>query len=428
MKKIIVIISISLIGFSVSGQIETGNKRCIDCHASLMGNKVVHAVASDDCENCHIANGIEHPQKGVKGFDLAEEMPSLCFICHEDNTKKYTHPPAEVGECLMCHSPHSSDNKGLLMSSPQATLCADCHDMSITEKQVKHKPVAEGTCSSCHDPHQSEFSKLLKAEKSQLCRDCHPSVYRQIALKSTHVPFEDDCGNCHETHSADNEKLLIQNSPDLCYDCHDLQNTLDNAKVVHQIIYDDKGCSNCHTPHASENERLLVNNRTELCLSCHSKTISTEEKILANIGQYVAKGNFVHGAIDIDGCTVCHNPHASEKSLLLNGTFPDGQYAAATIENFDLCFTCHDPELMVTEFSTTATNFRNGELNLHFLHINGVKGRNCNVCHNVHGSVFAHLISDKVRFGNWEMPVYFKAWENGRSCNTGCHAEKKYTR
>ncbi|MCD4729653.1 MAG: cytochrome c3 family protein [Bacteroidales bacterium] len=426
MKKLIITVFIFLIAFMVLAQTGTETKSCIDCHANLMEHNVKHEVATDDCENCHMANGNEHPQEGVKGFDLGDQVPALCFMCHEENTKSNIHPPAEE-ECLMCHSPHSSANMALLTFSPPAVLCADCHEMEMTQKPVKHKPVEDGFCSDCHDPHQSEFSSFLKAEKPQLCMNCHVSQQMQTGLKNIHLPFEDDCANCHETHSADVEKLLIQQIPDLCYNCHDTP-IPENARVVHKVVNDEKGCANCHSPHASEYEMLLIKNGKDLCLSRHSKTIKTEDKILANIGKLLKKGNVVHGAIEGDGCTVCHNPHASEQPLLLNAAFPTGQYVAATVENFDLCFICHDSEILIAEFSTTATNFRNGDQNLHYLHINGEKGRNCNVCHNVHGAANEHLISEKVKFGNWEMPVQFKIVENGGSCNTGCHAEKTYLR
>ena len=56
------------------------------------------------------------------------------------------------------------------------------------------------------------------------------------------------------------------------------------------------------------------------------------------------------------------------------------------------------------------------------------KGRNCNLCHNVHGATNQHLIENKAWFGNWEMPINYKAFENGGSCAPGCHEEKKYIR
>lgn len=290
MKKNIVLASFFIFAYTVSGQNETDKKNCKDCHSVIIEKKVVHAVAADDCESCHTANENKHPQQGVKGFDLAEKMPALCYMCH------------------------------------------------------------------------------------------------------------------------------------------DMQTAIESASVVHKVVNDAKGCLNCHSAHASDQEKLLILNQKDLCLSCHNKTIKTEDKTIANIGRFLKKGNMVHGAIGVDGCTVCHNPHASEHQLLLKAGFPAEQYTSAKPENFELCFTCHDPELLTAETSATATQFRNKLQNLHFLHVNGEKGRNCNVCHNVHGSVSAHLLNDKVKFGNWDMPNQFQHEENGGSCNTGCHAKKKYTR
>ena len=257
MKKTIVIAFVFIFGYTVSGQTETDKKTCKDCHSVLIEKKVVHAVAADDCESCHTANENEHPKQGVKGFDLVEKVPALCFMCHN------------------------------------------------------------------------------------------------------------------------------------------MQAAIDSAMVVHKVVNDAKGCLNCHSAHASDQEKLLTKDQKELCLSCHNKTIKTEDKTLANIGQFLKKGNMVHGVIESDGCTVCHNPHASEESLLLKGRFPAGQYTSAKPENFELCFTCHDQELLTAKTSTTATQFRNGEHNLHYLHINGEKGRNCNVCHNVHGSINDKMLIER---------------------------------
>ena len=421
----------TLIAFSclfAFGQDETSEYSCTDCHSDLIEYNVMHYPAEDACDNCHMANGKEHPADGVSAFDLGDEMPALCFMCHETYTLTNQHAPSEMGECLMCHSPHGSASQGLLIQSSQTVLCAECHDMSIVEKSVKHGPVDAGSCSSCHDPHQSENSYLLKSEKRSMCLDCHETVKEEMALGSIHYPFEDDCSNCHETHSAEVKGLLTEKSPALCLNCHDMQSTVETAKVVHKILNDERGCANCHSPHASEQAALLLKDNRELCLDCHSKTIETEDRILINIGQKIKDGNMVHGAIDMDGCSVCHKPHAADQPFLLNSAYPDGLYAAATVENFELCFLCHDADLMQTETTDYATNFRNGTHNLHYLHINGEKGRNCNLCHDMHGSANAHLIADKVKFGNWDMPVGFTPNENGGSCLAGCHAEKKYSR
>ena len=430
MRQIIFIISgiLFLAGNTAFGQTDSIPKTCVDCHKTQAVQKVMHEPAADDCEYCHMANGEQHPQENVKGFDLGETMPALCFMCHEEYAKKNIHMPAEEGECLMCHSPHGSANKGLLISSPQSASCFECHDTDIAEKRVKHKPVAEGTCASCHDPHQSDFSYMLKNEKPALCFNCHTQPRMEAGMKNVHPPFEDDCANCHNPHSTEEDGLLIDKQPALCDNCHDIQSTLKDAASVHSVVNEGEGCSNCHSAHASDQRMFLIKAEKELCLSCHSKTIETETKTLSNIGQLLKKGNYIHGVVEDDGCIVCHNPHASDEHSLLNGVFPAGQYAAAKPENFDLCFTCHDAELMEKDSTTTATNFRNGKVNLHFLHMNGEKGRNCNLCHNVHGAASEHLISSKIRFGKWDMPLQYKIEEKGGSCNTGCHAEKKYFR
>ncbi len=417
---------IFLFSSTVFGQTE--EKSCTDCHASYIEYKTLHAPAEDDCENCHSSNGKKHPQENVKGFDLSDKMPDLCFMCHDEYSKKNIHPPAEEGECLMCHSPHGSNNEALLISAPQSALCFECHDTDITEKRVKHQPAADGNCASCHDPHQSDYSYMLKKEKPALCLDCHTSVQMETKLKNIHPPFDDDCANCHAPHSTDENNLLIEKLPVLCDNCHEIQSTLTDAKVVHKVVNDEKGCANCHSAHASNQRMFLKDEEKKLCLSCHSKTIKTETKSIANIGAFLKKGNYVHAVIEDDGCVICHAPHASNEHLLLNGTFPEGNYTNGKSENFELCFNCHDTELIETERSSTATNFRDGNVNLHYLHINGEKARNCNLCHNVHGATSEHLISSSIRFGEWDMPLLYKAEENGGSCNTGCHAEKKYVR
>lgn len=431
MKKLLLILPILIFYFNYKSfcQTDVAGKSCTDCHANLIKQPVVHAAAEDACDNCHVPNGDKHPQAGVKGFSLSEKMPDLCFICHDENTKKHIHPPAEEGECLICHSPHGSANKSLLVNAPPSALCAECHDLDMTNKRIKHKPVEEGNCQLCHDPHQSDFANYLKEEKPKLCMDCHAKVKLEAGLKNLHPPFDDDCANCHETHSSDEKELLISKMPGLCFECHDeIQAKIENSSVVHGIINDAKGCANCHSPHASNFDKFLLREEKELCLECHNKTIKTQTRTIPNINKMLKKGNSVHGAIENDGCVVCHNPHASNNPLLLVEPFPSGRYTNGNSEDFELCFSCHDSGLMDNEYGTTDTNFRNGNENLHFFHLKGANARNCNLCHNVHGSVNEHLIADKVRFGNWEMPVKFKVEGNGGSCNTGCHAERKYSR
>ena len=125
-----------------------------------MVHDVKHEVAVDDCENCHMANGNEHPKEGVKGFELGDAVPALCFMCHEENTKSTIHPPAEE-ECLMCHSPHSSANMALLNLSPPADLCVDCHLYPNWKPVAKYDHMPEPiSCELCHTGNNATPPKL----------------------------------------------------------------------------------------------------------------------------------------------------------------------------------------------------------------------------------------------------------------------------
>ena len=95
-----------------------------------------------------------------------------------------------------------------------------------------------------------------------------------------------------------------------------------------------------------------------------------------------------------------------------------------------MCFGCHNKEVATKEFTETLTDFRNGKLNLHFLHVNREKGRSCKACHEVHaGSQEKHIAKD-VPYGksNWMLPINYTKTETGGSCVVGCHKVKPYDR
>ncbi|MBK7215384.1 MAG: hypothetical protein IPH88_19310 [Bacteroidales bacterium] len=273
--------------------------------------------------------------------------------------------------------------------------------------------------------------KTSKTEEKK-CVDCHSDL---LESTNVHSPANESCSNCHDVELLDHTEngarglKLTQEIPVLCFKCHETVRTeRDSLKFVHQAMQAENSCINCHSPHSSEEKHLLQNNQKKMCLSCHDKDKNSEGEKVLNIKKLLLNSKVIHPPLENGGCSVCHKPHGSENNYLLISNFPKGFYAPATWDSFEFCWECHDSDLLEAPTTETATNFRNGEKNLHFVHMNGKKGRNCTVCHNVHASSNEHLIEDKVMFGGWEMPIRFKTTENGGTCFPGCHNEEKYQR
>jgi predicted CXXCH cytochrome family protein len=401
---------------------------CVDseCHTEI-GERSVHHWEDlvDECEECHSWEDDQHE------FEI-EEAPELCLTCHDPVTdKKVVHEAAEEGGCVDCHDPHGSDVEKILLSE-QEELCFDCHDQEeVVPEEWVHGPVDSGECTGCHDPHSSRHRKLLRAVGMDLCAECHEEVVESVrTAKFVHDPVEDGCTDCHDPHSGPFEKMLPAEGSGLCNECHDdIVEEAQAAPVDHEPVLTKDECSTCHSPHASNTKGNLKEPQVDLCLGCHGEPIETEDRTLADLKTWLERNPEWHEPIRKDGCSECHQPHGSENYRLLADLFPARFYSPFALDNYGLCFTCHDPPLVTHEKTRTMTNFRDGDRNLHFLHVNKEqKGRTCRACHDMHAATNGHLLRDRVRFGKWNMPIKFRAMENGGSCAPGCHATKTYDR
>jgi predicted CXXCH cytochrome family protein len=418
--------------FTSSGSSIDSLKSCMDCHEDLMRGEEAHSPSKKDCLRCHIDNGAEHPLDKTAGFNLKKSVPDLCYECHDPkNEEEFVHEPAGEGDCLLCHDVHSSDNLYLVKTNPVSDICYECHDLEIPKNNLIHGAVSDGECAGCHNPHQADNKDFIATTRlDRLCKKCHKSIRKELKKEHIHDPFKKKkCFDCHNAHSSKEAHLSDFKTIDLCYSCHDeVHKQVDTAKFVHGAISEPESCLNCHSSHSSSQEKIVKLENVEMCLSCHDKIIDSDSSFIESIGPHLVEGNNVHKAISEEGCSTCHNPHVSEENSLLSEPFAPGTYVNALEDNFPLCFRCHDEKLMTEKTTNTATNFRDGEVNLHFVHINGEKGRNCNVCHDVHGAVNEYMIKENTAFGNWMMPIQFKLFDNGGSCLTGCHDESKYIR
>ena len=306
--------------------------------------------------------------------------------------------------------------------------CSECHG-ELLAGEHKHKAMKAG-CSMCHEAsgakHPSaEGEEFSLTEKSpDLCYLCHDDNRDQ---KYQHKPVK-DCMICHTPHNGDKPKLLLDPREELCQLCHtDIAEEAESAAFPHKPLSSPGGCLVCHSPHSSDIRRILVAEDRELCISCHDREYGEGDSMIVNIKQVIDAAEFEHSALK-GGCSSCHLPHGSEYPSILVDAYPQGNYAEGIYENYALCLLCHDSDLLEAESTTVATNFRDGDRNMHYLHSYGNKGRNCHLCHNVHAAPNNYVIENEVKYGAWNMNLNFEHTENGGSCMPGCHSKYTYNR
>ena len=399
------------------------------CHSTMGTEKYVHGPAAvGDCTFCH-------QQIGKHSFKPIKNVGELCYQCHNrEDGAKHVHPPVKEGNCTGCHDPHQSPNKFQLRAAGEE-LCFLCHKkFEIVGGQFVHSPVEEGGCNSCHNPHGSDFPKMLMAEGNDVCFSCHSDKEEESKTKKhTHSPVADSCLNCHSPHSTNHEyNLMGDANQELCFMCHDdKQEEIKNDKVTHKGLNTKQKCLACHDPHYSDNVKQLIKPPMDLCLSCHSQayTNAQGEQTTANMAEILKNNKYKHGPILEKDCTACHNPHGSDNFRILKAYFPPVFYSPYDPKNYALCFMCHENDLASTPTTKTITGFRNGDQNLHYVHVNKtVKGRTCRACHDAHATNNPRHIRDSVPFGRWGLPINYTKTATGGSCAPGCHQPFKYDR
>ncbi|MHC4507850.1 MAG: cytochrome c3 family protein [Planctomycetota bacterium] len=351
------------------------------CHSATVLGEVIHGpTAQQECEACHLL--VDEPSHK---FKLPSKEPDLCFECHDPSpTHEFQHGPVALGVCTVCHNPHGGPEEFMLPATGNS-LCFVCHtEMSeyVHSVQIEHDVIGEEGCAACHDPHASDFNGQLKNDMSPLCMECHEEVGEII----------------------------------------------EKAVVAHEPVTTDSKCANCHEPHGGDVPRLLVDQEVNLCLDCHDEPMETPNGSIINMKAWIENNPEHHGPIREGNCTLCHQPHGSQHFRILAYEFPRKFYSPFSIEVYDLCFQCHEDTLVLDELTTALTDFRNGDKNLHYVHVNQERGRTCRACHEVHAGTKPKRMKDFVPFGTWMYPVNFELTTEGGKCAPGCHLARGYDR
>ncbi|NOY82032.1 MAG: cytochrome C [Kiritimatiellaeota bacterium] len=297
---------------------------------------------------------------------------------------------------------------------------------------VTHAPFESGECDLCHKSADPKAPGPITKPVNDLCFDCHDDMRQVLARKSVHVAAQKSCVNCHNPHNAKRKFLLVEKVPGLCMSCHEAIRTIATQSAVkHDALTTGASCLNCHNPHGASVEHLLIQLPFNLCLSCHGKdgVLDHDGKKLTNMKKLLDENPQWHGPVAAQDCTVCHNPHGYKNFRLLNHKYPRTFYSAYDPKLYALCFECHDPDIVAEPVTTTLTGFRDGNRNLHYLHVNKpVRGRTCRACHEVHASKQDHQIRDGVPYGStgWILKLHYTKTATGGSCAKTCHGKKTY--
>ncbi|HET9754102.1 MAG TPA: cytochrome c3 family protein [Myxococcales bacterium] len=296
-----------------------------------------------------------------------------------------------------------------------------------------HSPYEVGDCSLCHQRKNPRDPGPVSIAGDKGCTVCHEEFLELAkSRRFKHAPGKVGCIGCHNPHNASVKGLLLRPAPALCLECHTGITAMMNLQVKHAAVTQDASCMNCHDPHASNVEHLLSRLPFDQCVQCHGKDGITDSAgaKLTNIGTLLEQNKVHHGPVAQKDCSACHQPHGSAIFRLLRAPYPATFYAPFEVKTYEMCFGCHDEQLVTAERTTTATRFRDGDRNLHFLHVNKPdRGRTCRACHEVHASQKVYQIRESVPFGSrgYLLKVNFVKRADGGDCTQTCHTARAYS-
>ena len=215
--------------------------------------------------------------------------------------------------------------------------CKQCHaeqfknyKMSIHYLTEKKELKVKG-CEACHGEGSAHLeagggketifsfkASVPAAKKTEKCLNCHSGENENLLFRgSDHMKGSVACSDCHQSHpEMGRDKLLTKEGYKLCLTCH--REIAD--KIVlnerHRIAEGMVQCTDCHKNHEQSPRARLNGFKNETCFKCH-----TDKQ-----GPFV----YEHGAVRIEGCTVCHEPHGSVNRHMLTHQ-----------STAELCFSCH---------------------------------------------------------------------------------------
>lgn len=199
------------------------NEVCLGCHGKTVHLRYwkgsIHQRRDVACTACH---SVHRPMTGEKLLKAGTEM-DLCIACHTDIRKslflRSRHPMRDSSRqdfqgnmtCSDCHNAHGAVGDSLVDASSVNDKCYECHTEKKAPMIWEHKPVKEN-CLVCHSPHGSNNKSLLVKQVPRLCHACHFQGRHQTVAGSGDAIWSVSrgCVNCHPMIHGSNHPSAVK--------------------------------------------------------------------------------------------------------------------------------------------------------------------------------------------------------------------------
>lgn len=190
--------------------------------------------------------------------------------------------------CAPCHNMRPTMRQ-VIDVADKDNACYSCHRRMANQKYV-HGPVATYSCAYCHSLQGTPLYATPKRETA-LCYECHQEKAKEIrGFAFVHGPVAGGmCEICHDPHASDNPSQLHLPVNKLCLSCHEQVGRGvhvtslgggDSHPLDGKTDPSDRGrgreltCVSCHDPHGGKYRYYFVtggDSKMDLCQMCHRK-------------------------------------------------------------------------------------------------------------------------------------------------------------
>lgn len=200
---------------------EIKTETCLGCHPDKKEGKFVHTAVGSGCESCHRATSDKGKERTT--ITLKAEGGELCAMCHEFHKDVAVHKPCQLGQCLVCHDPHTS-NFARQVRTETNGLCLACHGENQKDMKVD-KDAQTVTMLGSRTIPLDEYVQAPKIPLDRSGTHGHPTMNHPVS--GSNVKGKEgtlSCLSCHAPHGTPEEKRkrpATKSEIGICGACHE---------------------------------------------------------------------------------------------------------------------------------------------------------------------------------------------------------------